>query len=103
MTRMKTRPYSLAWMLLSLSVISTGTAMAASSDEQTTQNTVSESSVEAEPDADGADDRELLKPKKSRLRFRGDRPTCMCADGLTEKDIRTKQRSKNSDTQSTDP
>lgn len=29
--------------------------------------------------------------KKSRLRFKSDGPTCMCAGGLTEKDIENKK------------
>lgn len=42
--------------------------------------------------------------KRSRLRFRGNGPTCMCADGLSERDIRKAETAKPnpSSTQSTD-
>ena len=32
--------------------------------------------------------------KRSRLRFRGNGPTCMCADGLSERDIRKAETAK---------
>jgi hypothetical protein len=41
---------------------------------------------------------------RSRLRFRGNGPTCMCADGLSERDIRKAETAASpaSPTQSTD-
>lgn len=33
-------------------------------------------------------------PKKPRLKFKGKGPTCLCADGLSEKDILQQQLNK---------
>jgi len=33
-----------------------------------------------------------VEPRQPRLRFKSSGPTCMCADGLTEKDIAARQQ-----------
>lgn len=70
------------------------TAAAAQAGEPEPQ--MSAVSPEAEPAAQPA--------KRSRLRFRGNGPTCMCADGLSERDIRKAETAKSTPppTQSTD-
>ena len=94
-----TRRHRLASALLPIVLSLPLAAHAAQADEPERQ------SPAAEADAADTQQPSLLKPK-SRLRFRGNGPTCMCADGLREKDIRAaKPRSNDTDTQtqSTDP
>ncbi len=99
MNRPITRRHRLALALLPIALSSPLATHAAQADESEQQ------SPAAEADAADTQQQGLLKPK-SRLRFRGNGPTCMCADGLREKDIRAaKPRSNDTDTQtqSTDP
>lgn len=97
MNRSITQGHRLSSALLLIALASPFAAQAAKTDEAEQQSPAA--------DADAADTQQQLLKPKSRLRFRGNGPTCMCADGLREKDIRAAKPRSNDDTetQSTDP